>query len=151
MSGIWLLFYRTLITGNRSITSIHRNRRRNFLRNVLNPRSCLVKLWLISYEMLRWWQLKKYLKWWKKKDKEFEEIMEVVLSDSKMKSLITMKKMRFDLKNMWTANIIWVISRVSLLMCCSINYLVCLALTQYFYCQEQASIFSFWSDQMIKI
>ena len=151
MSGIWLLFYRTLITGNRSITSIHRNRRRNFLRNVLNPRSCLVKLWLISYEMLRWWQLKKYLKWWKKKDKEFEEIMEVVLSDSKMKSLITMKKMRFDLKNMWTANIIWVISRVSLLMCCSINYLVCLALTQYFYYQELASIFSFWSDQMIKI
>ena len=151
MNGIWLLFYRTLITGNRSITSIHKNRRRNFLRNVLNPRSCLVKLWLISYEMLRWWQLKKYLKWWKKKDKEFEEIMEVVLSDSKMKLLITMKKMRFDLKNMWTVNIIWVISKVSLLMCCSINYLVCLDLTQYFYCQEQASIFSFWSDQMIKI
>lgn len=151
MNGIWLLFYRTQTMGNRSITSIHKNRRRNSLRNVSNQRSCPVKLWLISYEMLRWWQLKKYLKWWKKKDKEFEKIMEVVLSDSKMKSLITMKKMRFDLKNMWTVNIIWVISKVSLLMCCSINYLVYLGLTQYFYCQEQASIFSFWSDQMIKI
>lgn len=41
-----------------------------------------------------------------KKAKEFEEIMEAVLSNNKMRSLIIKKKMKLDLKNMWIVNII---------------------------------------------